>query len=98
MVADFLKLGFYISFAGPITFRNAKKPALAALQVPDDRLLAETDCPYLSPEPYRGKLNHPARVGLVIKRLAELRGVDSVSLARQTTANAERLFGLERGD
>lgn len=98
MVADFLELGFYISFAGPITFRNAKKPALAALQVPDDRLLAETDCPYLSPEPYRGKLNHPARVDLVIKRLAELRGNDSVSLARQTTANAERLFGLERGD
>lgn len=98
MVTDFLELGFYISFAGPITFRNAKKPALAALQVPDDRLLVETDCPYLSPEPYRGKLNHPARVAVTLQRLAELRGVDFTALARQTTANAERLFGLERGD
>ncbi len=98
MVADFLELGFYISFAGPITFRNAKKPAQAALQVPDDRLLVETDCPYLSPEPYRGKLNHPARVALVVERLAELRGVDFTTLAGQTTANAERLFGWKRGD
>ncbi|HHW99140.1 MAG TPA: TatD family hydrolase [Firmicutes bacterium] len=98
MVPDFLALGFYISFAGPITFRNAKKPALAALKVPDDRLLVETDCPYLSPEPFRGKLNHPARVALVARRLAELRGVDYATLAQQTTANAARLFGLERGD
>lgn len=97
MVADFLELGFYISFAGPITFRNAKKPALAAVQVPDDCLLVETDCPYLSPEPYRGKLNHPARVALVAKRLAELRGVDYATLVQQTTANAMRLFNLERG-
>lgn len=98
MVADFVRLGFYISFAGPITFRNAKKPALAALQVPDDRLLVETDCPYLSPEPYRGKLNHPARVTIVLQRLAELRGVEFAVLAQQTTANAKSLFGLERGE
>lgn len=98
LVAHFLALGFYISFAGPITFRNAKKPALAALQVPAERLVVETDCPYLSPEPHRGKLNHPARVALVVQRLAELRGVNYETMAQQTTANAMRLFGLERGD
>lgn len=98
MVAAYVRLGFYISFAGPITFRNAKKPALAAQQVPAERLLVETDCPYLSPEPYRGKLNHPAQVTHVLQRLAELRAVDYIELAKQTTANAKRLFGLERGN
>lgn len=98
MVAACVRLGFYISFAGPITFRNAKKPALAAQQVPADRLLVETDCPYLSPEPYRGKLNHPAQVTHVLQRLAELRAIDYAELAKQTTANAKCLFGLGRGN
>lgn len=95
MTADFLEMGFYISFAGPVTFKNAKKPALAAQAVPGDRLLAETDCPYLSPEPYRGKLNHPARVAEVVGRLAELRGVDFETMADLTGGNARRLFKLE---
>jgi TatD DNase family protein len=98
MLPAYLDLGFCISFAGPLTFRNAKRPALAAAEVPDDRLLVETDCPYLSPEPYRGKLNHPARVVHIVERLAELRGVEFATIASQTTSNALRLFGLGSGD
>ena len=94
MVPQFLALGFYISFAGPVTFKNAKKPVAAALQVPVNRLLAETDSPYLSPHPYRGKLNHPARTAVVLDRLAALRGEEVSFLREQTTANAVRLFGL----
>lgn len=71
---ELLKLGLYISFAGPVTFKNAKKLAETAKIVPSDRILAETDCPYLAPEPYRGTLNTPANVALVTKKLAELRG------------------------
>lgn len=98
MLAAYLELGFYISFAGPLTFRNAKRSALVAAEVPDDRLLVETDCPYLSPEPYRGKLNHPARVVQIAERLAELRGVEFATIAELTTNNALCLFGLESGD
>jgi len=98
MVPAYLELGFYISFAGPLTFRNAKKPRLAARQVPMDRLLVETDCPYLSPEPYRGRLNHSARVVHVVERLAEIKEVDFATMAAQTTRNAEQLFGLKGAD
>ena len=69
LLAEYLDLGFYISFAGPVTFKNAKRPLAAAQQVPLDRLLVETDCPYLTPEPYRGRLNHPAHVYWVAKKL-----------------------------
>ncbi len=94
MVRDFINLGLYISIAGPVTFRNARRLVDAAAAVPEDRILAETDCPYLTPEPYRGKLNHPSLVTEVVRKLADIRGMDYDTMARITTANACRLFGL----
>ena len=87
-----LRLGLYISFAGPVTFKNARRQQEAAKAVPDDRLLAETDSPYLAPEPLRGTQNTPANVPLVYKQLARLRGQDEAALAAQIRANAHTLF------
>lgn len=89
-----LDLGFYISFAGPVTFTNARKlPAVVPL-VPDDRLLIETDAPYLSPHPWRGRehRNEPARVAMIAARLAELRGVASEVVGQRATENFQALF------
>jgi len=88
--------GFYISFAGPITFRNAAKAAAVAEATPDERLLVETDAPCLAPHPHRGERNEPAHVKLVAERLAELRQVSPEEIARVTSANAARLFGLRQ--
>lgn len=92
----FLELGLHLSFAGMVTFTNKKLDGLrdAATRMPFDRLLVETDSPYLSPHPYRGKQNEPARVAVTAARLAELRGIPLSEFARQTTANAVRLFAL----
>ncbi|MGB3692941.1 MAG: TatD family hydrolase [Spirulinaceae cyanobacterium] len=90
----FLDLGFYISFSGIITFKNAKQVQESAQQVPSDRLLVETDCPFLAPVPRRGKRNEPALVRYVAEYLAQLRQVSLETLANQTTANACELFGI----
>jgi TatD DNase family protein len=90
----FLDLGFYISFSGILTFKNADPIRMAARTVPDDRLLIETDGPYLAPVPHRGHRNEPAYVVKVAESLAELRNVSLEALARITTANAARLFHL----
>lgn len=90
----FLDLGFYISFSGIITFKNAQQVKDSAKIVPSDRLLVETDCPFLAPVPRRGKTNEPAYVRYVAEQLAELRGVSLATLAKQTTQNACNLFGL----
>lgn len=89
-----LDIGFYISLSGIVTFRNAEALREVARQVPVDRLLVETDSPYLAPIPYRGKPNLPQYVREVAEFLAELRGVDYDSFAEQTTANFKRLFPL----
>jgi TatD DNase family protein len=93
---SFLALGFYISFSGIVTFKNAKALREAALIVPDDRLLIETDAPYLAPEPYRGKRNEPAFVGRTLETLAKLRSADSAVLGETIIANAARLFGISQ--
>ncbi len=90
----FLDLGFYISFSGIVTFKNAKQVQAAAQMVPSDRLLVETDCPFLAPVPKRGKRNEPAYVHYVAEYLARLRDVPLETLAAQTTENASQLFGL----
>jgi TatD DNase family protein len=88
-----LDLGLYISFSGIVTFRNADELRDVARYVPPDRILAETDSPYLSPVPYRGQPNEPARVAEVVRCLAEARAEQPGELAGLTTANAVRLFG-----
>jgi TatD DNase family protein len=90
-----LDLGFYISFSGIVTFRNAEQLREAARYVPLDRLLIETDSPYLAPVPHRGKENQPAYVRDVAEYLAVLKGVSLETLAAATTANFSRLFHIE---
>ncbi|MGK7924350.1 MAG: TatD family hydrolase [Spirulina sp.] len=90
----FLDLGFYVSFSGIVTFKKAETVKQSALIVPSDRLLIETDCPFLSPVPKRGKRNEPAFVRYVAEELAKLRGCDLETLAEQTTKNACNLFNL----
>ena len=91
----FLDLGFYISFSGIVTFKNALQVQASAQMVPDERLLIETDCPFLSPVPRRGeRRNQPAYVRYVAEQVASLRQVSVESIAAQTTANACQLFRL----
>lgn len=89
-----LELGLYISFAGMVTYKNAADIRDIAKTIPADRILVETDSPYLTPHPLRGKRpNHPALVAYTLECLAELRGLTKQEFAAQTTRNAERLFG-----
>lgn len=90
----FLDLGLYISFSGVVTFKNAQPIQESAKIVPSDRLLVETDCPFLAPVPKRGKRNEPAYVRYVADFLSQLRGVSLETLAQETTQNACQLFRL----
>jgi len=89
-----LDLGLYISLAGPVTYKNARALPEVARFVPGDRLVVETDCPYLPPTPHRGKRNEPAYVALTAACIAELRGADPEALCDALTANAAKLFGI----
>jgi TatD DNase family protein len=91
---EFVELGFYVSFSGILTFKKAEELRAAAKAVPEDRLLIETDAPYLAPEPYRGKPNEPAYVRRTFETMAAVRGADPSVLAARICANAARLFGL----
>ena len=86
--------GWYIGFTGVLTFKNARRAVEAAQALPLDRILIETDCPYMAPEPYRGRRNDSRYVPLVAKKLAELRGLTPEEAGRQTAENACRLFGI----
>lgn len=90
-----LERGLYIGIAGPITFRNVTHLPDIVRRVPLDRLLVETDCPWLAPHPRRGRRNEPAYVQYVAERLAEILDVPAEEIAAQTTANACRLFGID---
>jgi TatD DNase family protein len=94
MAEKAMGMGFYISIAGPVTFRNAKKLKEVAGAIPDDYLLIETDAPYLTPEPLRGKRNEPSYIIHTAKAVAELRGVTLEDISRITTLNAKRLFRI----
>ncbi|USK70355.1 TatD family hydrolase [Peribacillus asahii] len=89
-----LEMNFYISLGGPVTFKNAKKPKEVVAEVPLDRLLIETDCPYLAPHPFRGKRNEPAYVKLVAEQIADIKQVSVEEVARITTENAKKIFGI----
>jgi len=92
MAEKAMAMGFYISIAGPVTFKNAKTPREIAKAIPDDYLLIETDAPYLTPEPFRGKRNEPSYLVQTARAISELRGVTIEDVARITTLNAKRLF------
>jgi TatD DNase family protein len=95
MARQCIDMNFYISLGGPVTFKNAKKPKEVAEMVPLERLLIETDCPYLTPEPYRGKRNESAYVRYVAEKIAELKNISFEQLAEITTANAKNLFHIK---
>ena len=90
-----VKLGFYVSFSGIVTFKNATEIKAAAAELPLDRILVETDAPYLAPVPHRGKINEPAYVRHVAEEIARLRGVSFEAVAAATTENFCRLFRVE---
>ena len=94
MAYEFIKLGFYISLGGPVTFKNAKEPKEVATNIPLDKLLIETDCPFLSPEPFRGKRNESANVYYVCKKIAELRGISFEEVEKVTEENTIKLFEI----
>lgn len=95
MVKELVRRGWYISFSGVITYKNAARVLEAVKVVPDDRILIETDCPYLSPVPMRGKTNHSGNLCYTAAKAAELRGVDVETFVRQTHENACALFRIE---
>lgn len=95
MAVELIKEGFYISFAGPITFKNARKAQEVAIKIPMDKILIETDCPYLTPEPFRGKLNEPAHVQYTAAKLAELRNKGTDEIAYLTNVNARKVYRIK---
>ena len=94
LVKEALKLGFYISFAGPVTFKNSKNADEIINLVPNDRMLIETDSPYLSPEPLRGRRNDPRNVKLTAKKIADVKGLSLEEVADITYENAMRIFEI----
>lgn len=94
LALEYVKLGFYISLGGPVTFKNAKEPKEVAKAVPLDLLLIETDCPYLAPTPMRGKRNESSYVKYVRDEIASLRGITPKEVEEATTKNAIRLFKI----
>ena len=95
MLDEVLAMNFYIGLGGVVTFKNAKKAVEVAKAVPMDRLLIETDCPYMTPVPYRGKRNHPKYVYYAAEKLAEIREVDVEEIIDQTYENGKRLFKID---
>ncbi len=91
-----MDMNFYISFGGPVTFKNAKKPKEVAAAIPLEYLLIETDCPYLTPHPFRGKRNEPSYVKYVAEKIAELRELTFEEVAHITTENAKKIFSISR--
>ena len=89
-----LSMGMYISLGGVVTFKNAKTAPLCAAKVPKDRLLLETDCPYLAPVPYRGKRNNSLYIKFTAEKIAELRGVSASEIISATAENARRFYGI----
>ena len=94
MARELCSLGYYISFSGTVSFKNAERVRGAAAAVPKDRLLIETDCPYLTPHPYRGRLNHSGYLSYTNAALAAAVGLTPEECAALTTANAKRIFRL----
>jgi TatD DNase family protein len=90
----FIQMGFYISIPGTVTYKNAFRLQDVASKIPLDRMLLETDAPFLAPVPERGKRNEPLFVTHTAQKVADLRNIDTQEVARRTSENAKRLFGL----
>ena len=95
MAKEIVKMGYYISFSGTVTFKNARKVQEAVAEVPLDKLLAETDSPYICPEPERGKRNDPSKMRYTVEKLAEIKGITFEEMARITLENAKRVYNIE---
>ena len=95
MAKQLTKMGWYVGFTGVITFKNARRAVEAAAAVPIDRIVIETDCPYMSPEPFRGKRNDPSRVYRMAEKLAEIRGLSVEEIQKITLENGKRLYRIE---
>ena len=95
MARQLVEMGWYIGFTGVLTFKNARKAVETAASIPLDRIVLETDCPYMAPEPFRGKRNDPGYLYRMAERLAEIRGVSVAEIHRITTENGERLYRID---
>lgn len=95
---EYVKLGFYIAIGGVVTFKNARVTKEVAKYVPLESLLIETDCPYLAPEPFRGKRNEPKYIKYTAEEIAKIKEVDLEEIAKITSANAKKLFEIKIGD
>ena len=95
MARQLTNLGWYIGFTGVLTFKNARKAIEAAQIVPLDRIVIETDCPFMSPEPFRGRRNDPSRVALVAEKLAQIRGLSVEEVQKITMENGKRLYRID---
>ena len=95
MAEEIIKLGLYIGVGGVITFKNAKKLPDVVKMIPDELLLVETDCPYLAPEPYRGKLCHSGLIKYTAEKIAEIRGTTVEKILTLTAKNAKNLFNIK---
>ena len=95
MAKELVRRGWYIGFTGVLTFKNAKKAVEVAKAVPLDRLVLETDCPYMAPEPFRGKRNHPGYLYRMAEKLAEIKGIAPEEAAQATLENGKRLYRID---
>ena len=95
MARQLVDMGWYIGFTGVLTFKNARKAVETAERIPLDRIVLETDCPFMAPEPFRGKRNDPGYLYRMAERLAEIRGISVEEVHRMTTENARRLYRLD---
>lgn len=95
MAKELLKMGWFLGVDGPLTFKNSAKLPEIVAKIPLDRLLLETDCPYLAPVPNRGKRNEPANIKYIAQKVADIRNISIEEVSRQTTQNAIELFDLK---
>ncbi|MDY5846422.1 MAG: TatD family hydrolase [Bariatricus sp.] len=95
MALEYVKMGFYIGIGGVVTFKNSKKMKEVVEAVPMDRILLETDCPYLAPEPLRGKRNQSSYLTYVVKKIAEIKGISEEEVIAVTEVNARRMYRLD---
>lgn len=98
MAQQCIEMGFYISIAGPVTFKNSRSLQEVAKKIPLDRILVETDCPYLTPVPYRGKRNEPAYVKYTVEKIASLRGMNWEEFAQAVYKNTQKVFRLSKNN